>query len=196
MILLNTLGVLQSFDKNYRQTLFGLYKVWFVLAQAKTPMPAPLFKRFVEIGRVVLVNYGPDQGKLCVIVDVIDHNRVLVDGPSDVTGVPRSAIKMRYLSLTDFKIDIARGARLKKLKKEFEKAQVLKKWEGTSWAKKLAMRKKKASLNDFDRFSSMVAKKRRSYAVKTNLRKLKKAYNKDTNTNKKPKKAIPWYLNQ
>lgn len=35
------------------------------------------FTRFVEIGRVVLVNYGPDEGKLAVILDVADNNKVL-----------------------------------------------------------------------------------------------------------------------
>jgi large subunit ribosomal protein L14e len=30
----------------------------------------------VEIGRVAMVNYGPSFGKLVVIVDVIDQNRV------------------------------------------------------------------------------------------------------------------------
>lgn len=30
----------------------------------------------MEVGRVVLVNYGPDAGKLAVIVEVIDLNRV------------------------------------------------------------------------------------------------------------------------
>jgi large subunit ribosomal protein L14e len=34
------------------------------------------FKRFVEIGRVALVNYGKDYGRLVVIVDVVDQNRV------------------------------------------------------------------------------------------------------------------------
>lgn len=32
--------------------------------------------RFVEIGRVVLVNKGPDAGKLATIVEIIDHKRV------------------------------------------------------------------------------------------------------------------------
>lgn len=35
-----------------------------------------LFKRFVQIGRVVLINYGPDQGKLATIIDVLDGARV------------------------------------------------------------------------------------------------------------------------
>jgi hypothetical protein len=37
------------------------------------------FKRFVEIGRVALVNYGKDYGRLVVIVDVVDQNRVIND---------------------------------------------------------------------------------------------------------------------
>ena len=34
------------------------------------------FTRFVEVGRVAYCVYGPDAGKLVVIVDVIDQNRV------------------------------------------------------------------------------------------------------------------------
>lgn len=33
---------------------------------------------YVEIGRVALVNYGEDYGKLVVITDVIDQNRVSI----------------------------------------------------------------------------------------------------------------------
>lgn len=33
------------------------------------------FKRYVEIGRVALVNYGEDYGKLVVISDVVDQTR-------------------------------------------------------------------------------------------------------------------------
>lgn len=35
-----------------------------------------VFKRFVEIGRVAYVSFGPHAGKLVAIVDVIDQNRV------------------------------------------------------------------------------------------------------------------------
>lgn len=34
------------------------------------------FKRYVEVGRVVLLNDGPSAGKLATIVEIIDHNRV------------------------------------------------------------------------------------------------------------------------
>lgn len=36
------------------------------------------FKRYVEIGRVALVTYGEDYGKLVVISDVVDQNRVSI----------------------------------------------------------------------------------------------------------------------
>ena len=38
-----------------------------------------MYKRFVEIGRVVLINSGSDANKLAVIVDVIDQNRVGIE---------------------------------------------------------------------------------------------------------------------
>ena len=34
------------------------------------------FKRYVESGRVAMINYGPEYGKLVVISDVVDQNRV------------------------------------------------------------------------------------------------------------------------
>lgn len=38
------------------------------------------FKRTIEIGRVAMVNYGADYGKLVVISDVVDHNKVCKNG--------------------------------------------------------------------------------------------------------------------
>ena len=34
------------------------------------------FTRLAEIGRVAIVNYGPETGKLVVITDIVDQNRV------------------------------------------------------------------------------------------------------------------------
>lgn len=34
------------------------------------------FKRYVEIGRVAMVNYGTEYGKLVVISDIVDQNKV------------------------------------------------------------------------------------------------------------------------
>merc|ERR1711879_339664 len=100
-----------------------------------------VFKRFVEIGRVAVINYGPDAGKLCVIIDVLDQNRAFIDGPSSITGVQRQAIPF----------------------------------------KRLALRKKRAALNDFDRFKVMLAKKEKSRVVRQELRKLTKEFHKKEN---------------
>lgn len=34
------------------------------------------FSRYVEIGRIALISYGEEYGKLVAIVDVVDQNRV------------------------------------------------------------------------------------------------------------------------
>lgn len=46
------------------------------------------FKRYVEIGRVAMVNFGEDYGKLVVISDVVDQNRVRW-GVQEGCSVPR-----------------------------------------------------------------------------------------------------------
>ncbi|MBA0557745.1 hypothetical protein Golob_014792, partial [Gossypium lobatum] len=153
------------------------------------------FKRYVEIGRVALVNYGKEYGKLVVIVDVVDQNRVrtkcvielnpsssckklklspefeaLVDAPDMVRG----QMNFKRLQLTDFKIDIPRVPKKKTLVEAMEKADVKNKWENSSWGKKLIVQKKRASLNDFDRFKIMLAKIKKAGVVRQELAKLKK----------------------
>ncbi len=71
----------------------------------------------MEIGRVCLITYGPDRGKLCTILDVVDNNKALVDGPESVTGVRRQVLNFRRMELTDFTVPILRNAREKTLKK-------------------------------------------------------------------------------
>ena len=34
------------------------------------------FTRFVEVGRVVLINYGENKGKICTVIDIVDAKRV------------------------------------------------------------------------------------------------------------------------
>ncbi|XP_057427675.1 probable 60S ribosomal protein L14 [Lotus japonicus] len=128
------------------------------------------FKRFVEVGRVALVNYGKDYGRLVVIVDIIDQNRALIDAPD----MERSQMNLKRLSLTDIKIDIKRVPKKKDLIAAMEAADVKNKWEKSSWGRKLIVRKRRASLNDFDRFKIMLAKIKRAGAVRTELAKLKK----------------------
>jgi len=49
---------------------------------AAAPKKTQLYRRFAEIGRVVLINYGPEAGKLATIVDIIDHTQVRCLAPA------------------------------------------------------------------------------------------------------------------
>ncbi|KAL8167578.1 hypothetical protein V2J09_009077 [Rumex salicifolius] len=129
------------------------------------------FTRYVEIGRVALINYGKDYGRLVVIVDVVDQNRALVDAPDMV----RCQMNFKRLTLTDIKIEIPRAPKKKTLIEAMEAADVKNKWESSSWGRKLIVQKTRASLNDFDRFKIMLAKIKKAGVVRQELAKLKKA---------------------
>ena len=122
------------------------------------------FKRFVQVGRVVFANNGKDAGKLAVISEIIDHNRALIDGPNN--GVARQVISYNDVTLTPYVVKgLPRAARSPVVAKYFEKAGVQAKWEASAWAKKLAARKRRAELTDFERFQVMKLKKQRRYEV-------------------------------
>jgi len=121
------------------------------------------FTRFVEVGRVVLINYGSLSGKLAVIVEIISTNRVLVDGPT--TGVKRQELSLRRASLTDVVISIPRGAKTAVVKKAAEEAKLVEKFNNTPLGKRQAKTVKRASLSDFDRFKVMILKRRKRNAT-------------------------------
>ena len=121
----------------------------------------------MEVGRVVLINYGPDKGKLAVVIDVVDQNKCLIDGA--MTGVVRQVISFKRIALTDFMIKIEVNARVKTLSKAWKEADIDAKWTATSWAKKMASQKKRASLTDFGRFKVMVAKKQKAEIIAKKL---------------------------
>ena len=131
------------------------------------------FNRYVEVGRVVLINHGPDAGKLATVIDIVDQNKCLVEGPEEVTGVARQVVPYKRIALTDLKVTIQRNARAKQLKSAWKAGDTLAQWEGSSWAKKLDSKKKRASLSDFDRFKVMVAKKQKSRIIAQKIKELK-----------------------
>ena len=64
----------------------------------------------IEVGRICVKTAGREAGKLCVVVDVIDKNFVLVTGPKEVTGVKRRRANINHLKPTEKKIKIKRRA--------------------------------------------------------------------------------------
>jgi large subunit ribosomal protein L14e len=77
-----------------------------------------VFTRFVEIGRVAFVNFGPEEGKLVVIVDIVDFTAALVDGPS--TGVEKQIMPFKRLSLTEYVLPLKRNQKSKNVAKAFD----------------------------------------------------------------------------
>ncbi|KAG5352793.1 hypothetical protein E4T56_gene7930 [Termitomyces sp. T112] len=137
-------------------------------------MPESNFKRFVEVGRVVLLKAGPSAGKIAVIAEIIDHNRAIIDGPT--TSVPRQAYPYKHLALTPLKLTgLPRAAGTGAVRKLAEKEALAEKWEKSAWAQKRAAMEKRRSLNDFGRFSVMLAKKQRRDVVRKAIHKAKKA---------------------
>ncbi|TYH88656.1 hypothetical protein ES332_D01G202400v1 [Gossypium tomentosum] len=63
--------------------------------------------------------------------------------PVDAPDMVRGQMNFKRLTLTDITIDIP---------------HVKNKWESSSWGRKLIVQKRRASLNDFDRFKLMLAK--------------------------------------
>ena len=124
------------------------------------------FSRFVEGGRGVLINFGPDAGKLATIIDVVDGRRVLIDGPQSITEVARQVINLKRISLTDVKVEnLSVGCKVTKLEVEWEEQGILEKWEESAWSKKLMRRKTRASTSDFERFKVMIAKGQKAKLV-------------------------------
>ncbi|CAJ0963933.1 unnamed protein product, partial [Mesorhabditis belari] len=133
----------------------------------------PVYKRLVEVGRVAFIAKGKDQGKLATIVNVIDGNHVLVDGPS--SGVSRGSRNLKDLQLTKFKTNVRVGQRTKGVKKAFDEGKVADKFSQTKWAKNIVNKQKRANLTDFERFKLMRAKQLRNRLVRVELAKLRKA---------------------
>ncbi|EMG46065.1 RPL14 60S ribosomal protein L14 [Candida maltosa Xu316] len=120
--------------------------------------------RFVEVGRVVLV----DNKDLATIVEIIDQKRALIDGPK----IQRQSIALAKVTLTPIVLpNLPRGARTGTVSKKWAAADIDAKWAATAWAKKLANRERRSQLTDFERFQVMVLKKQRRYATKKALAK-------------------------
>ncbi len=78
------------------------------------------YNKFVQVGRVARINYGPQEGKLATIVDIVSDKRVLIDGED----IQRQVIPIARLQLTRQVISVGRGARTGAVKKIIAKENV------------------------------------------------------------------------
>ena len=130
-----------------------------------------MFTRFVEPGRICLINYGEYAGKLVVVVDILDQNRILVEGPT--SGVRRTVLNVKRVALTALKIQIKRGEEKGEVEKAYKGADIDTKFAESRWGRKLAKRKKRAQLDDFGRFKVICARMKRARLINAQLEKLK-----------------------
>jgi len=128
----------------------------------------------VEIGRVGVVNYGPDAGKVAVIIDVVDQAFALCDGGIP-NSVSRGKINFKHLALTPIKVKINRSIKTSTLAEILVKEDVAGQWAKNSWSKKLKRQAVRQNSTDFDRFNTMVLRQKRARIVNTEFNKLKKA---------------------
>jgi ribosomal protein L14E/L6E/L27E len=77
--------------------------------------------------------------------------QALIDGPKD--GASRQVISLSHVNLLPVVLPkFPRGARSGTVAKKWATADVEKKFESTGHAKKIALREKRSSLTDFERF--------------------------------------------
>ncbi|KAF2077294.1 hypothetical protein CYY_001419 [Polysphondylium violaceum] len=145
------------------------------------------FSLFVEIGRVVLINYGPLLNKTAIIIDVLDQNRVLVHGPT--TGVERQIVNIKWITLTKLTIKVQRGARLASLMTAIKAADLDNKVAQLNLVKKITAASDKAALTDFARFKLRLAKSKVNKKVNNEVRKLVNEANRNSHKKMVAQKA-------
>jgi large subunit ribosomal protein L14e len=107
-------------------------------------------------------------------VDLLDQNRVLIEGPG--MGVKRQVMSVKRIALTTIKLEgLKRGATGAEVKAAYDAANVEASFAASGWGKKLDRKAKRAALTDFGRFKVMVARMAKSKAVDAELKKLQAA---------------------
>ena len=121
------------------------------------------YNKFVQVGRVARINYGPQEGKLATIVDIVSDKRVLVDGE----GISRQVIPVARLQLTKQVLKVGRGARTGAVRKLISKEQVAKKFAESTLGKHYTSQEKRQNLTDFERFKVLVLRRRLSKLLRS-----------------------------
>jgi len=124
---------------------------------------------FVEIGRIVFVKAGPSRGKIALIIDIVDKNRCMIDGPCG-----RQIINLKRIQPTKLKLKIGRSMNSREVHRVLHSRRkynntdkkgvihhesILNEWEQTPLTKKNHIVEKKKNFTDFDYFKYMLGKK-------------------------------------
>jgi large subunit ribosomal protein L14e len=126
-----------------------------------------------------MLGSGPNAGKIATIVNVIDQNRVLIDGPT--SGVSRQEWRIKELQLTPLAIKIPFNSPTKVVRSELVANKVDEAWAASSWSKRMVLKKKRAGLTDLDRFKLRKAKSARNKILAKAVNQKKKEINRKLN---------------
>lgn len=116
------------------------------------------YNKFVQVGRVARINYGPQEGKLATIVDIVSDKRVLVDGED----IQRQVIPIARLQLTNQILKVGRGARTGAVRKIISKENVSQTFSKSTLGRHYAAQQRRENLTDFERFKVVVLRRRLS----------------------------------
>ena len=94
-----------------------------------------------------------------------------ISGPTN--DLARQVIPLNWVSLTDIKLDIGRGARDRTLKKAADAQGLEASWQNTGLYKRLQSQEKRENMTDFDRFKLKTAQRQRGVQVGKAYRALK-----------------------
>ncbi len=130
----------------------------------------------MEIGRICMKTAGRERGKVCVIVDILDENFVLIDG-----NVRRRRCNIDHLEPTPKKLDINKGARTETILKALKEAG----YEIEPWK----LRKKEKAKEPKKKEKPKAKKEEKKVKEKPKKKAKKKAKKKEEKPKKGKKKA-------
>ncbi len=129
-------------------------------------MPSSLFNNLlVEVGRAATPNAGVNKGKLVVIVDILDANRVLVEG----VNIPRQIACTGDIQLVAAVAAITRDSTTEEVVKAINSTELQTALLNTASVKIAQKQQKRQSLNDFDRVKVQILKKKKNSLLREKL---------------------------
>jgi len=108
----------------------------------------PQEQKLVELGRVVHVTTGPNAGKVCAIVDIIDAKRMLVDRPDFL----RQEVKLKDMFLTRILLKTTDVPSHKALCEMWKRQLVDERYNMTVHAQRIEKFRRRAACTDFEYF--------------------------------------------
>jgi len=136
-------------------------------------------RKYMELGRVVLITNGRNRNTIAMVVDIVDQNWVMIDGTvfdqlEQGRSSERRLCNIKDLQLTHLKTKIRYRANAKWLKWRIAEAKLVEEWHKCPTFQKLEDRRHKKLSTDLERWRVQYNRKQRSFLIKAKYGKLKK----------------------